>query len=168
MATGVPRMAAQQACARQVYALYGAVFFQGREGVLGTAGIKAAVSAQQGTNEVAVTADQPNEELLRYHELRHCCRIFSQWCCSDSRSIRPAMPAADERAITMRSTPGRVFRWSRNDSRTCRLMRLRKTAFGDTLRETVIPKRACDKPLAVQYTLNRASLFFLPARSTFV
>ena len=46
MTAGMPGVATQQASARQIGAFYGAMFLQRRKGVLGTAGIKAAVGAQ--------------------------------------------------------------------------------------------------------------------------
>ena len=72
-------------------------------------------------------------------------------------SSAPAAPRAFGRALTTRSTAGRVCWCRRNDSRTIRRMRLRSTALPAVRTATAMPRRAPCLSLLLAVTAKNPS-----------
>jgi len=109
-----------------------------------TRGGETAVGAQEWAEQVAVGANQEDDEAAHW---RRCC---------PHRAVR----AARKRGLSQPSTPPRTRRtrsrpftsaaWVRKNSRARRLMRFRSTARRTQRFGTARPKRACSHPLATE------------------
>lgn len=123
--------------------------FQGGERVTRTAGIKPAVLADPGAQDILICADHQGKDGT------HGARLSRFQCCSNSvRSTRAVLVAAALRArITMSQPPRSMCCW-RKLSRMIRLIRFRATAWEAALRETASPKRGCCNPLGITRTVK--------------
>ena len=109
----------------------------GFQGVFRAGRQKPATRPQDRAENQLVGADQDND--WRSHCFNTRCQSRVRACRS---SCRDACRAGG-RGITTISTGGKRSRFKRNDSRICRLMRLRSTARDDTRRETASPSLGC-------------------------
>lgn len=160
VAAVVPRVAAQQPMAAQPQALDGAVMFERFNGITRTAWIKTALVTEPRAQQVTICANQNNQDFL------HFCATFIKCSRSELRSVVLSAAAA---AVCAMITTSRLTAsaWCRRKaSRTCRLMRLRRTALVETLRPTFTPSRACGWALGVAHTRNNASLLRRPFLNT--
>lgn len=102
-----------------------------------------------GTENILVCADHQDEDGT------HGRRLSRFQCCSSSvRSTCAVLVVAVFRArMTMSQLPNSFCR-QRKLSRIIRLMRLRATARGATLREMASPRRGCSNPLGITSTVK--------------
>src|SRR5579883_693743 len=132
----MPRMAARDTLYAEPAAAQHAESANGLQGILRARGLEPAARAEKRAEGPLIAADQADrEEAHRSITIFHSSKRLS--C-----SAAPVAPRALGRALTTRSTGGRVCWCSRNDSRMIRRMRLRSTALPAVRTATAMPSRA--------------------------
>src|SRR5579883_1561618 len=133
---GMPGVAACYAPHAQPAATQQPEAADGLDRIVGARGLEAAARAEEGADGPLVAADQADGE--EAHRSITCFQRAARL----ARSSGPGAPRAFGRALTTRSTNGRVCWCSRNDSRMMRRMRLRSTALPAVRTATAMPSRA--------------------------
>ncbi len=128
-------MTAQDPAQREGAAAQGAMLCKRFFRIARAARVEATVRPKQGAHAAAVQTDQ------RYQHDAHCLITVHQ-CFSRLRTMDALSASrAPERALTTISTAGSSCWCCRNDSRTSRLMRLRRTALPMTRAAIESPRR---------------------------
>ncbi len=110
--------------------------------------MKTATRWQQRTDRALIDSHQQNQQPGHFRLMRF--QISSR----SARSIAESASRAAGRAVNTISQPPSEFRVKRNESRICRLMRLRATALGAAFLEMARPSRACCSPLLATVAIS--------------
>lgn len=134
--------------------------FYGFKGIGGATWMETALAAEPGAQHQAISLDN------KYQDAFHFLASFCQCLCRLRRSSPFSAVAASRLAMTTISMGGRFAVFKRNDSRTCRLIRLRPTAVAETLRDTASPSRGCPCSFTAASRVKKRSEERKPSRNT--
>ena len=157
-ATWMQRMATQNSAYREPASAKNAELLDSLHGIYGAGGLETAMGTEQRAEEIAVAADEKNQETA--HRFSNSCQCLSRL----TRISSLLAAAAGDLACTTISSAGMVMHRLRKLSRTSRLRRLRDTAPGTALRATVMPSRAVLAWFRQAYTRKQESVLQNPLR----
>lgn len=137
-ATGMPRVAPQQAAQGEPRTARSTMGFDGLDRIVRAARVEAAVRAEEGAQDELIAAQHEADQTAEDHRgNRFQCAVREARRCALSAAI------AARRQSTTTSTAGNDGRAARKLSRITRLSRLRATARGAQRLEMASPRRAC-------------------------
>jgi len=128
-------MAAREPAQREPPATPRAMKLDSFERVVRAGGIETAAAPQPGAQRELV---ETNQEL---GDDAHCCLTLPHLSSAPARNSAFVAPRARGRALTTRSTAGRLRWFKRKDSRMTRRMRLRSTEPPASFAATAMPRR---------------------------